>query len=76
MRSVIKCVAALTVITLAWPAASQARNGGSKTTTPKEITITKTNDKSSPKMMESKTKSSLLRGNNSNNQKGGRYLGQ
>lgn len=65
------------LIALAWPLSSQAR-GGSKSTGHKDITITKTTDKSSPTMMESKskTKSSLLRGNNSTDRKGGRYLGQ
>lgn len=43
-----------------------------------EITVTKRNDSSSPMMKTNQplgthSSSSLLRGNNSNNQKGGRY---
>ncbi|HKS87128.1 MAG TPA: hypothetical protein VJR71_16745 [Pseudolabrys sp.] len=73
----ILSIVALSLIMLAWPVPSQARSGGSKAGGHKEITITKTKDKSSPKLMDAnKTNSSVLRGHNSNNQKGGRYLAQ
>jgi len=67
-------IVALAFIVLASPISSQARSGGSQSGGHKEITVTQTTDKSSVKMMDAKkSNSSLLRGNNSNNQKGGRY---
>lgn len=72
------------------PAAAHARGGGSHHTSHSDITVTKTTDKGSTKMMSRDAASgqatgkrmykpttatkSLLRGNNKNNQKGGRYL--
>jgi hypothetical protein len=70
-------IVALAFIVLQWPICSHARGGGSQSGSHKDITITKTTDKSSVKMTNAKkSNSSLLRGNNSNNQKGGRYLAQ
>jgi hypothetical protein len=55
-------------------AKSGGSNGGGKH---KDITVTKTNDKSSPKMMSTgKKNSSVLRSNNTGDRKGGRYLAQ
>jgi hypothetical protein len=71
--------------------AAYARGGGSHHASHSDITVTKTTDKGSTKMMSrdaasgqatgkrmykpvKATSTSLLRGNNQNNQKGGRYL--
>ena len=82
----------LTVSLILIAPAAHARGGGSHHTSHSDITVTKTTDKGSTKMMSrdaasgqatgkrmhkpytATTSSSLLRGNNQNNQKGGRYL--
>jgi hypothetical protein len=81
---------AVSLVLIAPPAL--ARGGGSHHTSHSDITVTKTTDKGSTKMMSrdaasgqatgkrmhkpytATTSSSLLRGNNTNGQKGGRYL--
>ena len=82
---------AVSLVLIAPPALARG-SGGSHHTGHSDITVTKTTDKGSTKMMSrdaasgqatgkrmhkpytATTSSSLLRGNNQNNQKGGRYL--
>ena len=80
----------LTVSLILIAPAAYARGGGSHHASHSDITVTKTTDKGSTKMMSRDAASgkatgkrmykpytattSALRGNNTNNQKGGRYL--